>query len=264
LRNIFTVLDENYSHADFKTRVLASHAFVRSILEFTHKNITEMEKLLHAESVRTREGLREKGWVTEFDVENLHDITIKSYEFNVEKIPESELHRYPPWYNGVRVVPTDRLKDYTVPYFNRTVPTASMALPEAYVIPPVHKNVIGKLEAHGIVMDRLDAPVVVSVEQFQIEKLEPVQRPSQGHVPLEIEGSYENREMTLEAGSVVVSLRQPLARLIPVLLEPSSPDSLLRWGFFSSWVVPQWRRSFNPYPVVRLTEIPEGINSRLN
>ena len=28
LRNRFTILDENYSHADFKTRVLSSHAFI--------------------------------------------------------------------------------------------------------------------------------------------------------------------------------------------------------------------------------------------
>ena len=38
LRNRFSILDENYAYADFKTRVLSSRAFIMSILDFTAKN----------------------------------------------------------------------------------------------------------------------------------------------------------------------------------------------------------------------------------
>lgn len=263
LRNILTILDENYSHADFKTRVLSSHAFVRSILSFTHENVDEMADLVKSESIKTRETLQQNGWVTAFDVENLHDITIKSYEFKVEKIPEAELSKYPPWYNGVRVSPTEVLKDYTVPYYNRTVPTSRMELPEAYVIPSSAAQVIANLETHGIVMERLATSAKMPVEQYRIDSLTPSPRPSQGHIPVEIEGSWEATETELPAGSVIVPLRQPLARLVPVLLEPSSDDSLIRWGFLTSWIVPQWRRTFNPYPVLRLPELPENLDTDL-
>jgi signal peptidase I len=260
LRNIFTVLDENYSHADFKTRVLSSYGFVHSILEYTQNHIEEMAKIVREESLQTRSGFREQGWVTEFTVAKLKDITIKSYEFEIEQIPESERHKYPWARDGVLVKRTETLRDYTVPYFNRTVPTVRLDLPEAYVIPAVHKKVIKKLGAHGIIVDCLEDDLTATVEQYQIEKLEPANRPNQGHVTLAVEGKYEKKELTLAAGSYVVSMRQPLARMIPVLLEPSSADSLLRWGFFSSSGVPQWSRRFIPYPVVRLASIPPGTS----
>ncbi len=263
LRNIFTVLDENYSHADFKTRVLASHAFIRSIVEYTHEHIGEMQQLLRDEAIHTREAFAGQGWVTAFNVEKLLDITIKSYEFEVKKIPENELDKYPPWLNGVLVEKTDVLTDYTVPYFNRTVATITADLPEAYVIPQACKRTIENFEAHGIIMERLEEAVSAAVQRFQIEALKTSERPNQGRVTLDITGSWKAEETTLEAGAYIVSLHQPLARLIPALLEPEASDSLVRWGFFTSWIVPQWSREFNPYPVLRLPEIPEGVQLKL-
>ena len=259
LRNIFTVLDENYSHADFKTRVLSAHAFVRSIIEYTHEHIGEMRQLLNDEAVRTREGLVEHGWVTAFDVGKLQDITIESYEFEVRQIPDDEIEDHPPWLNGVLVEKTEVLKDYTVPYFNRTVATATADLPEAYVIPAACEEAIRNLEAHGIIMERIEREISAPAQRYLIDEIETAERPNQGRVTLTIAGNWENEETSLEAGSVVVPLRQPLARLIPVLLEPDGADSLVRWGFFTSWIVPQWRRGFHPYPVLRLDEIPDGI-----
>lgn len=259
LRNIFTVLDENYSHTDFKTRVLSSHAFVRSIIEYTHEHIGGMRQLLDDEAVRTREGSVQHSWVTSFDVGKLKDITIASYEFEIRKIPEDELDNHPSWLNGVLVEKTDVLKDYVVPYFNRTVATATIDLPAAYVIPEACDETIRNLEAHGIIMEKIEKAIPATVERFLIETMTTADRPNQGRVTLEITGNWESEETSLEAGSFVVPMRQPLARLIPVLLEPDGADSLARWGFFSNWIVPQWRRGFNPYPVLRLDEIPDGI-----
>jgi hypothetical protein len=51
-------------------------------------------------------------------------------------------------------------------------------------------------------------------------------------------------------------MRQPLARLIPVLLEPSSGDGLASWGFFNRSLVRQWSREPGVYPVLRLAARP--------
>jgi hypothetical protein len=263
LRNIFTVLDENYSHADFKTRVLSSHAFVRSIIEYTHEHIGEMRQLLRDEAVSTRENLVQQGWVTAFEVGKLKDITIESYEFETSQIPEDELDQYPARYNGVLVKRTDVLKDYVAPYFNRTEATATMDLPEAYVIPPACAQSIHNLEAHGIIMERLEQPVSAAVRRFHIESIETSDRPNQGRITLDITGSWKSEETVLEAGSYLVSMHQPLARLVPALLEPEASDSLASWGFFTSWIVPQWSRGFKPYPVLRLPKIPDGTQLRL-
>jgi hypothetical protein len=258
LRNIFTVLDENYSHADFATRVLSSHAFVRAIVEYTHGHIAEMRQLQRRETARTREGFAEQGWVRAFDVDKLQDVTIESYEFEVTKIPENELDKYPPWLDGVLVKPTETPKDYTVPYFNRTVPTDTIDLPDAYVIPQHCEEAIRNLLAHGITVERLEQDMTAPVRRYHFESIETADRPNQGRVPLDIRGSWKSEEAIIETGSYFVPLHQPLARLIPALLEPEAADSLVRWGFFTSWIVPQWSRDLNPYPVIRLPEIPEG------
>ena len=69
--------------------------------------------------------------------------------------------------------------------------------------------------------------------------------------------------VTVPAGSVLIPNRQPLARLVPLLLEPSSEDSLLHWGFFNSWIVQQWSNRLNPYPVLRVPRLPGGVQTRL-
>ncbi|HNX50253.1 MAG TPA: hypothetical protein PKL08_08820, partial [Thermoanaerobaculaceae bacterium] len=68
---------------------------------------------------------------------------------------------------------------------------------------------------------------------------------------------YERAEVGLPAGSVWVDLRQPLARLVPVLLEPLSGDSLAAWGFFNRALVRQWSAEPGVYPVLRLDARPE-------
>ena len=48
----------------------------------------------------------------------------------------------------------------------------------------------------------------------------------------DVERTVETR--VFPAGSVVVSLAQPAARVILNLLEPQAPDSLVHWGFFNA------------------------------
>ena len=79
LRNRFSVLDENYSYADFKTRVLSSRAFVLSILAFTAKNIGAMAGLARRADRETTAHFSRGEFVLEFKLEKLFDLTLKSY-----------------------------------------------------------------------------------------------------------------------------------------------------------------------------------------
>jgi hypothetical protein len=44
----------------------------------------------------------------------------------------------------------------------------------------------------------------------------------------------ESGPAEVAAGSWLIPMDQPRARLVALLLEPASPDSLLRWGFFDA------------------------------
>ncbi len=252
LRNRFTVLDENYSHADFKTRVLASYGFIKSILQYSHQHIRDMEKIVKAVDINTKNNYARENFVLEFENEKLFDVTVKSYEFEIEKIKEEDRDKYPPWYGDYIAKKTDVHKDYTVPYYCKAVSKRSIPLPEAYILLPYQDTIIKNLQHHGIAAARIRKPFQAEVEVFKIEEIKPAQRLYQGHVFIGLKGQYVTETLTIPENSYLISMKQPLARLIPVLLEPESQDSLAAWGLFNRQLVSQWTDKPMLYPVYRL------------
>jgi hypothetical protein len=93
-------------------------------------------------------------------------------------------------------------------------------------------------------------------ENFVISKIELASAIYQGHVALKIGGKYESKETDFPAGAFYIGLDQPLARLVPVLLEPECDDSLAAWGFFDRLIVRQWTEEPDLYPVFRVFKRP--------
>jgi hypothetical protein len=256
LRNRLTILDENYSHADFKTRVLASFAFVRAILEFSGAHATEIAALVARADSETAAGYFRQQFVSEAALAKLMDVTVKSYEFTKEPIKPEDRGKYPPWVHDFLMKPTNVLRDYTVPYLALAKPTKTVPLALGYVVPPGNDEVVQNLRAHGITVSKLVEACRMPTERFAIEKIEPAKSLYQGHVLLTITGHYESAEFDVPAGSVFVDMRQPLARLIPVLLEPTSIDGLAAWSFFNRVLVGEWSKQPEPYPVLRVGSRP--------
>jgi len=255
LRNRLAILDENYSYADFKTRVLASFAFVRTVLEFTSANAEEIAALVRRVDRETATDYFRKPFVSETTLERLRDVTVEGWEFTTEPVPPEEKAKYP-WRGDVRVKPTDVPRDYTVPYLALAVPKRSVPLPLGYVVLPGQDQVVDHLQAQGIIVEKLVEGCRLSAEHFVIEKIELAKTIYQGHVQNTFTGHYEKGDVEVPAGSIFVDMRQPLARLIPVLLEPTSTDSLASWGFFDRVIVRQWSNEPAPYPVLRVASRP--------
>lgn len=255
LRNRFSILDENYSYADFKTRVMASFSFIKAILNYTHQNIRSMQQMVMASDTKTQTDFYKENFALEHKVEKLMDVTIKSFVFEKEAIKPEDREKYPPWIKDFIMKKTDALKDYKVDYFAKPVPTRGVSLPEAYIILPFHDEVIQTLKNHGVMVEKIRKPVQVTAENFVIEKLELATELFQGHVFLTVKGHYASVEVTIPANSYFVSMKQPLARLIPAMLEPESEDSFIAWGFFNREIVAQWTGRPNLYPVYRLNKL---------
>lgn len=252
LRNRFVVLNENYSHADFKTRVLSSYGFIKSILQYSGQHIHEMQKMARTADIDTKNSYSKENFVLDFNNEKLFDLTLKSYQFKIEKIKPEDRDKYPPWIKDYIAKKTDVFKDYRIPYFCKAVPTRTIPLPNAYIIFPYHDAVINKIKHHGIVVEKVRKPFKTAVEAFKIKKITPARRLYQGHFLIDIEGNYVTETLTIPGNSFFISMKQPLARLIPVLLEPESDDSLAAWGFFNRELVQQWTGTPMVYPVYRL------------
>lgn len=105
---------------------------------------------------------------------------------------------------------------------------------------------IGSRRADGIRLSRLESDETLPLEQFRIDKTTTKPRPFQNHQERTVEGAYEPVEQALPAGTVVVSMDQPLARLVFLLLEPRSDDGLLDWNVLDEVV-----KDAKYYPILR-------------
>ncbi len=256
LRNRFSILSENYSYADFRTRVLSARAFIISILETTAKNGRIMAELVHRADLETTRSYSGLEFVLEFKPEKLFDITVKSYEFVKEVIKPEDRAKYPPWAGDFIMRKTDTLKDYRLPYLSLAVPVRNVKLPAGYVLLPHQPQALANLKRHGIRVERLLESIRVEAENFKISAVELSKNIFQGHVQNILKGKYETEAVDIPAGSYYIGLDQPLARLVPVLLEPESSDSLAVWGFFNRQIVQQWSNRPGPYPIWRLGQRP--------
>lgn len=252
LRNRFSILNENYAHADFKTRVLSCLGFLKSILLFTGQHIQDMKKLAARSDLETVQKFSDAPFALESKTEKLCEIRLQSYEFKKVKLTPEEKKKYPPWYGDYRVEKTDKQVDYTLPYFAQPVAKTTTSLPRGYIVLPHHPGIIKKLEQHGLIMEKTVNEFKTTVEEIHLDEIKPSTRIYQGHIRLECKTRYESREMVIPAGSHLVLLDQPLSRLIPVLLEPESGDSLFSWGFFNREIISQWTNRPQRYPIYRL------------
>jgi len=91
--------------------------------------------------------------------------------------------------------------------------------------------VADRLEAHGIRFFRTEKDQTIKGERFKIESSTLAEREYQGtHKMRTLTGKWEATEQTLPAGSIVVPMDQPLARLAFLLFDPRSDDGFMAWN----------------------------------
>lgn len=113
--------------------------------------------------------------------------------------------------------------------------TAAAPAPAAYVVPPAWHEIIDRLHAHGITMTRIEQATPLGTARYRFGGVEWAARPFEGrHAIVKLEQADERSPDTVPAGSWLIRMDQPKARLAAMLLEPASPDSFLRWGFFDA------------------------------
>jgi hypothetical protein len=103
----------------------------------------------------------------------------------------------------------------------------------AYWIPAAWRDVIERVELHGIRVERIAEPRSLSVERYRLSEAK-LGTPFEGRVPITATARPEIATESFPAGSVRVPTEQPLGDLAALLLEPASPDSFFQWGFFHS------------------------------
>ncbi|WP_287130237.1 hypothetical protein [Candidatus Cyanaurora vandensis] len=126
-------------------------------------------------------------------------------------------------------------KTFTIPFFNQLAVDKAVVPPKGYIIPVHLTDVIERLKLHNIQFRTLERAETLTVDTYRFDKVSWQPAPFENHhlikdltvIPI-------RKTITYPVGSVVVMMNQRTAKVILHLLEPESPDSLLRWGFLDA------------------------------
>lgn len=221
LRNRFALLSEAYAYATFEDRVTATRYFVEEAMNFAHENADRLKQAVAAadgESIVGRpmatRAAQTTGGLIEIQMGEVEDET-----------------------NPVSGATMNRRKDVSKPemMLDRLwfAPTWLEEVGAEYVIPAEATKALELVRAHGVQMRQLMAPQT-GLDRFVITAN--TTRAGRGgidygtHELRTVEGYWELGSATAPAGSWVVAMDQPLARLAFTLVAPTSDDGLLTWN----------------------------------
>jgi hypothetical protein len=218
-RHLATVLFENHSLKPYRQRVLGLYVALESALRALGAAGQELRQATQRDRARRPREITLR-WRTPDKPDASLEIQGVRYRREVSPITGAE---YVTW--------TGQPETQRYPLLRMNLPGASVGAPAAYWIPPAWGEVIERLALHGVHLEKQEQAREVDVELYRVTdfKLEP---PFEGHTPVTATVAVERRREIYPPGSVRVPADQPLFELAALLLEPASPDSFFRWGFF--------------------------------
>jgi hypothetical protein len=269
IRNRLGILSETYSYATFEDRINAAYWFVEEIVDFAARNGVAIRK---ATAAADAESIIGTGQMVRGKLSRFKDpVTVVLADTKEERnpyVPDRPMRR--------RLNGSERME--TMPHYGLIEPTETSIAPRAYVIqapaaaapvappsapgppfgPPrdpaarMMASVIDRLEAHGIRCFKTTTEMTLKVERFRIESSKQEEREFEGHKLRTLTGAWQPVDETLRAGSLVVPMDQPLARLAFMLLDARSDDGLMAWNVLDAVLGQNPGPEF--YPVLRTME----------
>ncbi len=241
LRNRLGILSETFAYLTFKDRIRVARRFVEEIVTYAARN---------GERLRQATADADKDSIVGKEVAILGR-TVRSPQPVQILMGECEEERNP--YTGAMMLRRKNVSKpesmYEAIYFE---PSETIKAPRAYILPGnlpprIMQRVMDRLQAHGISTRKLDKGVSIKGEAFKMASTRTEERPYQGHPARTIVGTWELADLTVPDNSIIVPVDQPLGRLVFLLLEPRSNDSLAYWNLFDDDAT----RDLKAYPVMR-------------
>ncbi len=274
VRNILGLLTETYSYASFKTRITETYWFLEESLSYvaTHgETVRDVVAKANAESIIGQQLAVRQQLVKAPALQRIvFAPTIAVRNPYVADRP----YRLRPDGQDRAAVTTEML-----PFFGTAEPTETTLAPRVWVVPmtaapaaaaapapggfgggrggpqgtPTQRmmaTVIDRLEAHGIRYRVTTAEQPLSGDRFKIATNTLETREYQGtHKARTLTGAWEATEQVLPAGSLVIPMDQPLARLAFILMDPRSDDGFMWWNLLDAVLGQSPAPAY--YPVLR-------------
>ena len=230
IRNRPGILIETHMIKDYRSRVIGTYDFLLAALKEANRDPERLRKLGREADERTVAAGKT------YDPDQLFPL---DFELTEEQIPfQLKAFKYETEHsdvsNDLRVVYGREPLDLTVPMYQTFRVTKAVAPPLEYIVPYQWTEVTDVLKAHGLETKTLAEFFPVEIESYRFKNVTWPNGPFEGrYMPrFDVERTTETR--VFPAGSVILPLDQPSAKVLMNLLEPEAPDSLVRWGFFNA------------------------------
>ena len=228
-RNRFALLIETHMLKDYKTRVTGTYHMLENTLTIMAHEKPRMEAILRAaDSYTISEKFREEPCPIGCEPSMTDSVMVKfrgiDYSFEKSDLTGGNWYQY-----------NSKPVEFTLPLFNNQIPTLLVQLPRAYIIPAEWKEIISRLDWHGIRYDLLAESAAIPVETYKFSNPRWNKEPYEGRqIISSVETDTVVTVRTFSMGSAVVWTNQPAARLIAFMFEPATEESFLKWGFFNA------------------------------
>ncbi len=223
------LLIETHMLKPYRVRVESTQKLILSTLELLDKEYVTLKELNQkADDFCASESFRKTplalDFATSFSDSVMVDFLGIEYDRVTSDLSGGDWFRY-----------GEKPETFVLPMFNTILPSYSVRLPEAYIIPPEWTTVIEKLKLHGVSFQTLAQAVDVNVNRYRLKNYAWQKTPNEGRqVMLKLEVDEFTETVSYPAGSVLVLMNQRTARVIAHMLEPKGPDSFVYWGFFNA------------------------------
>ncbi|NNE66959.1 MAG: M14 family metallopeptidase, partial [Pyrinomonadaceae bacterium] len=133
-----------------------------------------------------------------------------------------------------KIIYTNEPKDYKVPQYDTAVPVKTVKPPHFYIVPPQWREVIKRLEYHGVPHLVLSDEASYITENMRLVEPKWRSRPFEGRLTLSVKSERFSKLTKYPKGSVVVPVKGSGGKVAMHWLEPEGPDSAVYWGFFNA------------------------------
>jgi len=165
-------------------------------------------------------------------------IDFLGYEFGYKPSEVSGLPRL--YYNR------SKPKTISLKYYNHYIPTDSVELPKAYVIPFAYKEVLERVDLNNIKHNTILVDTVMLCKVSYIVDYKTVKEPYEGHyLHSQVRTKDTMMKVTLRAGDRLIYVNSRNSAFLAATLEPKSPDSYFCWNFFDG--ILQQKEGYSAY-----------------
>jgi murein tripeptide amidase MpaA len=230
LRNRIGLLVETHSWKDYATRVRATHDTLESLVALAAQNGRDWVKAAHEADDAAAKSSAGSPFVLKYEAtQKSHPIAFQGYAYKItqSKISGKPQISYDPSHKEV----------WNIPFFDELEPKTTVTLPKGgYLVEPAQAEWVSrKLRLHDIRYQVVHHTLhAADLETFRSESPKFSDKSFEGRQTLQAPGEWTSEKRDLSSGALFIPIAQPHAGLIAQLLEPSSNDSLLAWGFFNA------------------------------